>query len=58
MGLIEMERMKRYSEKPTVLGYLGNTVNGGGNLQKELADRIWSHTLWVTLRELGGTDLL
>lgn len=30
MGLIEMERMKRYSEKPAVLGYLGNTVSGGG----------------------------
>lgn len=29
MGLIEMERMKRYSEKPAVLGYLGNTVRGG-----------------------------
>lgn len=55
--MIGMEMMKRYREKPAVLGYLGNTVSGG-NLQEELADRIWSHKLWVTLRELGGTALL
>lgn len=47
--MIGMEMMKRYRGKPAVLG---------GNLQEELADRTWSHKLWVTLREMGGTALL
>lgn len=28
--MVGMEMMKRYSGKPAVLGYLGNTVMGGG----------------------------